>query len=257
MLFQWVSYGPWRAVSFSTRHVPEGTMRRQKRNSEIHKLSLWLRQAVVLAATLAIVAAHARAQTPEQLLQNSVMATAQQQARRIVVSIPDRKLALVEDGHLVKIYNVAVGRPSSPSPVGHFTIIERIANPGYYAPGVIVKPGPGNPLGTRWIGLSAKKYGIHGTNKPRSIGHFASHGCIRLRNPDAEDLFDRVRAGDAVELLRERNEETARLFSGVPHSQPQSPQVIPVARASSPVAGALGVSGERVEVANPKGTSGV
>lgn len=146
-----------------------------------------------------------------------------------MVSIPDRKLTFIEDGRVVKIYSVAVGAPSSPSPTGHFTIVERIANPGYYAPGVVVEPGPPNPLGTRWIGLSAKKYGIHGTNKPRSIGHFASHGCIRLRNADAEDLFDRVRGGDAVELVRERNEETARLFSDPQLPRPQSPQVIPAA----------------------------
>jgi lipoprotein-anchoring transpeptidase ErfK/SrfK len=234
-------------------------MRRQKRNRELHKLNVRLRQAVVVAATLAIAAARARAQAPHQSLQDSVASPARQQARRIVVSIPDRKLALVEDGRVVKIYSVAVGRPSSPSPTGHFTIVERIANPGYYAPGVIVQPGTGNPLGTRWIGLSANKYGIHGTNKPRSIGHFASHGCIRLRNADAEDLFDRVRAGDAVELVRERNVETARLFSGVQLSEPQSEQVIPIAQIPSPATSgpASGVSAERVEVASLKGTSGV
>jgi hypothetical protein len=53
------------------------------------------------------------------------------------------------------------------------------------------------------MGLDRKGYGIHGTNAPGSIGRAASHGCIRLRNADAEDLFERVRVGDQVEILYE------------------------------------------------------
>jgi lipoprotein-anchoring transpeptidase ErfK/SrfK len=119
--------------------------------------------------------------------------------RRIVVSIPDRKAALVaEDGSVVKVYPVAVGARRSPSPTGEFEIVNRIPKPTYYAPGVVIGPGKANPLGTRWIGLSRKGYGIHGTNAPGSIGRRASHGCIRMRNRDVEELFEMVRVGDRV-----------------------------------------------------------
>ena len=134
-------------------------------------------------------------------------------ARRIVVSLPDRKLALIENEEIVSIYPVAVGAPHSPSPVGTFNVVTRVANPTYYKPGKVIAPGAANPIGTRWIGLSAKGYGIHGTDSPASIGSAKSHGCIRLRNEDVERLFERVRAGDVVELHAERTEETARLFA--------------------------------------------
>ena len=135
--------------------------------------------------------------------------------RRVVVSIPDRKLALLENDQVVGIYPVAVGASVSPSPVGSFTIVNRVSNPTYYKPGRVVGPGRGNPIGTRWIGLSAKGYGIHGTDAPGSIGFAKSHGCIRLRNQDVEQLFARVRSGDVVELHGERTPEIAQLFADV------------------------------------------
>ena len=80
----------------------------------------------------------------------------------------------------------------------------------------MIPPGPGNPVGTRWIGLDKKGYGIHGTNAPHSIGKAASHGCIRMRQHDLEELFATVRGGDQVEIIGERNEETATIFGGAP-----------------------------------------
>src|SRR5512143_256211 len=100
-------------------------------------------------------------------------------ARRIVVSIPDRKLAVLEDGKVLKTWSTAVGAPRTPSPSGSFTVVVRIPDPTWYYKGKVVAPGKANPLGTRWVGLSAKGYGIHGTNAPSSIGRNASHGCIR------------------------------------------------------------------------------
>jgi lipoprotein-anchoring transpeptidase ErfK/SrfK len=134
--------------------------------------------------------------------------------RRVVVSIPDRKLALLENDRVVRVYPVAVGAEASPSPVGTFTIVNRLSNPTYYKPGKIMGPGSANPLGTRWIGLNAKGYGIHGTDVPASIGYAKSHGCIRLRNRDVEQLFERVRSGDIVELHGERTPEIAEIFAG-------------------------------------------
>jgi len=133
--------------------------------------------------------------------------------RRVLVSIPDRKLALLENDRVVSVYPVAVGADVSPSPSGTFTVVTRVINPTYYHPGKVIGPGASNPVGTRWIGLSVKGFGIHGTDDPRSIGFAKSHGCIRLRNADVEQLFDRLRAGDVVELHAERTLEIDRLFA--------------------------------------------
>jgi lipoprotein-anchoring transpeptidase ErfK/SrfK len=132
--------------------------------------------------------------------------------RRIVVSIPDRKLAVVEGDRVVRVFETAVGAPKSPSPTGIFQIVNSIADPTWYGKGKVVAPGKANPLGTRWLGLSRKGYGIHGTNRPDSIGRNASHGCIRMRNREVEELFKIVAVGDRVELLGERSDETQRLF---------------------------------------------
>jgi len=134
-------------------------------------------------------------------------------ARRIVVSIPDRKLAVIENDEVIRVFPVAVGAPASPSPVGTFTIVNRVTNPTYYRPGKVIAPGATNPIGTRWIGLSEKGFGIHGTDDPASIGHARSHGCIRLRNGDVEKLFALVRSGDVVELHAERTDDIAAFFN--------------------------------------------
>ena len=77
-------------------------------------------------------------------------------AKRLVISIPDRKLAVMESGRVVKIYSTAVGAPKTPSPTGSFTIINSIEDPTWYTKGRTVPPGKSNPLGTRWMGLSLK-----------------------------------------------------------------------------------------------------
>lgn len=137
-------------------------------------------------------------------------------ARRIVVSIPDRKLAVLEGDRIVRVFETAVGAPKSPSPTGAYQIVNSIADPTWYTKGKIVPPGRCNPLGTRWLGLSRKGYGIHGTNRPDSIGRNASHGCIRMRNREVEELFKMVAVGDQVELYGERNPELARVFGAAP-----------------------------------------
>jgi lipoprotein-anchoring transpeptidase ErfK/SrfK len=160
--------------------------------------------------------------------------------RIIVVSIPDRKLALLENGEVVKIYEVAVGAPSTPSPAGEFKIIHLILKPTYYAPGKVIPPGKSNPVGTRWIGLSLKSFGIHGTNAPRSIGKNESHGCIRLRNRDVEELFQRVEIGDAVEIHGEIGERVAQVFNHPPFMPAEKQPVQPPLE----VAIALGAAAE-------------
>lgn len=147
-------------------------------------------------------------------VQTTGIQTAPVAKRVIVVSLEDRKLALVEDGQVKKVYTVAVGKPTTPSPTGTFTIARRVKNPTYSHNGKTVLPGPGNPVGTRWMGLSVQGYGIHGTNEPRSIGKAASHGCIRMAQKDLEEMYELVSVGDTVELIGQRNEETAQLFGG-------------------------------------------
>jgi len=146
--------------------------------------------------------------------------------RTIVVSLEDRKLALVEDGQVKKVYTVAVGKPSTPSPVGTFAIQRRVKNPVYQHEGKVVQPGAGNPVGTRWMGLSVKGYGIHGTNEPKSIGKAASHGCIRMARKDLEEMYEMVHVGDTVELIGERNDETAQLFDDQKPASVEQPLVI-------------------------------
>lgn len=142
----------------------------------------------------------------------TVSAVGQETRRQVLVSIPDRKLAVLEDGEVVKVYPIAVGKPTTPSPAGEFTIVNRVTQPTYYHKGEVIPAGPANPLGTRWIGLNQKHYGIHGTNAPRSIGKAASHGCIRMAKADLEEVFAMLQVGDSVVILAEANEQTAQIF---------------------------------------------
>jgi hypothetical protein len=153
--------------------------------------------------------------------------------RLIVVSLQDRKLALLENGQVKRVYTVAVGKPSTPSPEGTFTIERRVANPTYHHDGKTVLPGPGNPVGTRWMGLSKSGYGIHGTNAPRSIGKAASHGCIRMAKADLEEFFQLVSVGDTVRLVGQRNNETAQLFGNPDAPGPAAQQPTQTAIADS------------------------
>lgn len=164
--------------------------------------------------------------------------------RVIVVSLEDRRLALLEDGAVKATYPVAVGRNSSPSPTGTFRIVQRVSNPTYYHKGQVIPPGLGNPVGARWLGLSRAGYGIHGTNAQRSIGKAASHGCIRMARPDLESLFAQIRVGDTVEIVGTRDAQTVALF-GEPATPGVSAAAATVlARSDAPAqpAGADGIS---------------
>ncbi len=168
----------------------------------------WQARLCRVAAVVALAVAEAHAEN------QGATAKAPEPKREVIVSVADRKLALLEDGEVVKIYSVAVGAPISPSPTGEFKIITRIVDPTYYHKGTVIPAGKANPLGNRWIGLSQKGYGIHGTNAPRSIGKPASHGCIRMAKADLEELFGILRPGDAVSIRAERDEQTVEIFGG-------------------------------------------
>ena len=107
--------------------------------------------------------------------------------------------------HASASFGIATGMAAYPTPTGNFRIVTKQRNPWWYPPAADwargaspVPPGPGNPLGTRWMGLSVGAVGIHGTPDAASIGYSASHGCIRMRISDAEWLFERVRVGTPV-----------------------------------------------------------
>jgi lipoprotein-anchoring transpeptidase ErfK/SrfK len=125
----------------------------------------------------------------------------------IVVRLSQEKLYLYDNMKLVKSYSVATGQSIYPTPTGRFEIITKEVNPTWINPArttwgkdepAEIAPGPGNPLGTRAMALSAPGILIHGTPEDWSIGHPESHGCIRMHMWDVEDLFPRVNVGTPV-----------------------------------------------------------
>jgi len=119
----------------------------------------------------------------------------------LVIRKKEKKLYWKRGDDLVKIYPVSIGRPGSETPEGVFKVVHRIQNPAWYWMKQVYPPGsPKNLLGTRWIGLDHKGYGIHGTRNPSSIGAAMSHGCIRMFNADVEELFPWIPLGARVEI---------------------------------------------------------
>lgn len=127
----------------------------------------------------------------------------------VVVVERDRfALTLYRGERRIREFRVAVGQSAYPTPVGSFRIIQKQRNPTWFPPSSPwarglgpIPPGPGNPLGTRWMGTSAPAIGIHGTSAPWSLGTRASHGCIRMAIRDAEFLYDRVELGTRVLIV--------------------------------------------------------
>ena len=126
----------------------------------------------------------------------------------IVIHRGSNRLYLYNGTRPWRVFGVATGQSSYPTPLGRWSIVVKWRNPWWYPPNSAwakgakpIPPGPGNPLGTRWMGLSASGVGIHGTPDDTSIGYSASHGCIRMHIPDAEWLFVRVRIGTPVYIV--------------------------------------------------------
>jgi L,D-transpeptidase ErfK/SrfK len=136
-------------------------------------------------------------------------------AEGIVINVPQRMLFVYQDGHLAGAWPVTVGRPDWRTPLGSYRIAALQLNPTWHVPpairaemeddgiptSAVVKPGPSNPLGQRWIGLDHGGIGIHGTNHPKSIYYFGSHGCIRLAPEAVDKLFHMVQHGEQVEIV--------------------------------------------------------
>jgi lipoprotein-anchoring transpeptidase ErfK/SrfK len=126
----------------------------------------------------------------------------------VVIRRASHRLVLYDGTRRVRRFPVAVGLPEYPTPLGRFAILDKQRDPWWYPPdsdwaagAVPTPPGPGNPLGTRWMGISADAVGIHGTPDAASIGYSASHGCVRMRVADAEWLFERVPVGTPVFIV--------------------------------------------------------
>jgi lipoprotein-anchoring transpeptidase ErfK/SrfK len=126
----------------------------------------------------------------------------------IVIDRGSNSLRLYSGMQPWRSFRVATGTARYPTPAGHFRIVDMQRHPWWYPPpsdwarGLKpVPPGPGNPLGTRWMGLSADAVGIHGTPDAASVGYSASHGCIRMYLHEASWLFDHVRVGTPVLIV--------------------------------------------------------
>lgn len=112
---------------------------------------------------------------------------------------------------MVRTYPIGIGDEGWFSPEGTFYITEKRKNPAWYIPESlqekyqmkVMPPGPDNPLGDYWLGLSIPEYGIHGTNIPWAIGRLVTHGCIRLYPVDIEKLFFMVPVKTPVEFIYE------------------------------------------------------
>jgi lipoprotein-anchoring transpeptidase ErfK/SrfK len=123
----------------------------------------------------------------------------------IVIYRGSNELHLYRGAQPWRTFQVATGQSIYPTPDGDWHVVDMQRNPWWHPPDSAwaqglkpIPPGPGNPLGTRWMGLDAAGVGMHGTPDSASIGYSASHGCIRMRIPDAEWLFDHVRIGTPV-----------------------------------------------------------
>lgn len=133
----------------------------------------------------------------------------------LLINLPQRMLFFFRAGKLVMAYPVGLGKPDWRTPAGKFSVVEKVFNKTWLVPKSIqeemrrkgklvmteVPPGPDNPLGKYWIGLSIPAIGIHGTIAPASIFHFQSHGCIRLHPDDIEALFAQVERGTTGRII--------------------------------------------------------
>lgn len=109
--------------------------------------------------------------------------------KKVVISLSERRLYFYQGNRMIRNYPVAIGKESTPTPTGQFSITHKLKNPG-------------GPFGTRWMSFKPH-YGIHGTNQPGLIGKRVSLGCVRMFNQDVEELYNMVGIGTKVEIIAE------------------------------------------------------
>ncbi len=130
-------------------------------------------------------------------------------AEGIVVNLTERNIYFYKNGRPICRFPTAIGMRGWETPTGEFTVANKAKNPTWFPPSWAlaeepVPPGPDNPLGDRWMGLSIKGYGIHATNSPASVGRRGSHGCMRMYPEHAHKLFELVRVGTPVRIIYQR-----------------------------------------------------
>jgi lipoprotein-anchoring transpeptidase ErfK/SrfK len=126
----------------------------------------------------------------------------------IVIRRGANRLLLYDGMKLKRTFGVATGQQRYPTPLGRYQVVVKWKHPWWYPPDSDwaqgqepIPPGPGNPLGTRWLGISSPGVGIHGTPDSASIGYSVSHGCVRMHISDVEWLFTQVGVGTTVFIV--------------------------------------------------------
>lgn len=164
----------------------------------------------MIKAIVATLREHERGPIPLEATLIEPAVTAKTFGPVVVIRRETKQLHYYRGKKLVRKFGVATGLPQYPTPVGSFSIVDKQANPTWYPPdsdwakdAEPIGPGPGNPLGTRWMGISSPLIGIHGTPDSASIGYSASHGCVRMRVSEAEWLFDNVDIGTPIFIIRQ------------------------------------------------------
>jgi hypothetical protein len=175
---------------------------------EKEKWGLAVRRGTMVAAITRILRTRIRPRLPLVMKTVKPTLTERQFGPVIVIHRGSNRLSLFRGEKPWRSFRVATGTAQYPTPIGSFRVAVMQKNPWWrppdsdWAKGLKpIPPGPGNPLGTRWMGLTAPLVGIHGTPDAASIGYSASHGCIRMLIPDATWLFDRVRVGTPVLIV--------------------------------------------------------
>ena len=137
---------------------------------------------------------------------NSEAAEQKKVEKRIAINSASRLMTYYENNKKIAVYPLGLGKTYTPTPVGYFKILEKVTNPTWIDPSdpeYEVPSGPANPLGYRWMQIRGN-YGIHGTNRPESIGGYVSNGCIRMKEKDVEELYRMVDVGTPVDITYNR-----------------------------------------------------
>lgn len=139
----------------------------------------------------------------------------------LIVNKTTNELAFIDEGKVQQVYSVATGKTDELTPEGLFTITVKAVDP-YYRKLNIPGGDPRNPLGSRWIGFDAKDtdgriYGVHGTNRPDSIGKYISNGCVRMHNKNVEAIYEKVPIGTKIAVVssNESFEELGKKYNAI------------------------------------------
>jgi lipoprotein-anchoring transpeptidase ErfK/SrfK len=124
----------------------------------------------------------------------------------LIIRLKERKVYVYKGSQIVATYPVAIGKKDRETPTGEWQVMETIVNPGWtnFNTGKMMSPGKNNPLGSRWIGFwtdGKDTIGLHGTNKPDSIGKAVSNGCVRMYDRDVQALYPLVKVGTIVRVV--------------------------------------------------------